>query len=1028
MDDDVEREVVVCDLANCVVTGLELARHHQRHPFIGDARAGEVVETAEHDPDQMVGEDGPAQDFGLVEAGAGTHGVRVAGWEQGSVVAVLAKLSAHSAMVSGMTNSQLLWSPAAASLWGKSCREDPATWLPLVQHLTDTTAIAGHLWDSWLPAHVKQRIESGLPAKAREGRVLVRWLAGIHDVGKSSPSFASQVPDLADRMRVFGATLPAVRTSEHRMAAHTVVGQIALEQWLKDEYDVKPRQRMTFGSVVGAHHGMPQTKATIDAVRRRPDLLGEGVWADTRTEILGNISWATGATDLLPSWGSVGIDVPTQMLVTGIVIVADWIASDESRFPYRDQPADSTERAARAWEELHLPPAWKPIATTRGASQLFTDRFPALGSSVRPLQSACYNIASSVQEPCLMILEAPMGQGKTEAALIAAEVLAERFGLGGVFFGLPSMATSNAVFNRVLDWIGQLPGEGATSTFLAHSKAELNEEYAGLVREAQIREVYDEADQTSRDTVVAVVESWLQGRKKGVLANFVVGTIDQALFAALSSKHLMLRHLALVGKIVVIDEVHAADDFMRVYLTRVLEWLAAYQVPVVLLSATLPSAQRHELMAAYLRGAGVDLPSADISIGYPTITVASPSEVGSHAIEGPMDVTRMTVQPLDDDLGTLMRLLDKSLSDGGCAAVIRNTVDRAQQAYLRLAEHFGAGQVVLVHSRFLASDRAIREAGLRHRLGRSGEDRPHRLIVVGTQVLEQSLDVDFDLMISDIAPIDLLLQRSGRLHRHKRTRPLGLEAPRMHLTGLVAWCDDGPVFDRGCSAVYHESRLLRACIALGLGRPENTVAAEIPADIRGLVEAGYDPDLAPPPEWSARLDRADLTLSQELADARKRARGYCLKEVPGVGAELHEPYSLATETNEDRQGGASVRDGDDGLEVLVVQRRDDGIHTMPGILEDSGVQVPEIGCPEPHVAKAIASSSLRLPRAMTGPWAIDRVIDALELSGFANWQQSGWLRGQLVLVLDEDMSADVAGFRLIYDRELGLTVTKEKTQ
>lgn len=918
------------------------------------------------------------------------------------------------------------WSAPAAAVWGKSSKDDLASWLPLVQHLTDAAAVAGYLWDHWLPAHVKRRIEAALPVEARDGRALVCWLTGVHDCGKASPAFSCQVMHLADRMRAFGADVPVIRTAEHRMASHALVGQIALEEWLQERYGAKPRQSKAFGGVVGAHHGMPQRSAVLSEVRRRRDLMGTGVWEEIRTEILDRMSDLTGVDDLLPHWCRTGIDVPAQMLVTGVVIVADWIASDENRFPYLDRPVPSGERAARAWAELALPPAWAVAETVSGPNALFGARFPAVGSSARPLQVASHEVAASVDGPCLMILEAPMGQGKTEAALMAAEVLAARFGLGGLFFGLPSMATSNAVFSRVLDWIEHLPGEGATSAFLAHSKAELDEEYAGLVHDAHVREVYDETEQTEPGTVIAIVDSWLQGRKKGVLANFVVGTIDQVLFASLSSKHLMLRHLALVGKVVVIDEVHAADDFMRVYLTRVLEWLGAYGVPVVLLSATLPSAQRRELVSAYrgVETAGGD----DEALGYPSITLATTVEVRHHPIAGSSSGTTVTVLPIGDEPDELGTLLESLLTGGGCAAVIRDTVDRAQQAYLRLAERFGTDQVVLVHSRFLAQDRAAREADLRHRLGPEGAARPQRLIVVGTQVLEQSLDVDFDVMVSDIAPIDLLLQRSGRLHRHRRDRPVGLESPRLYLTGIGGWGESGPVFDRGCVAVYREARLLRACLALGLAGPARA-AIEVPGDIRRLVESGYDVDLEAPAAWRERLGAADLKLAEELTSARARARTYCIDEVPVDGDELLDAYpSLTVETNEDRQGGASVRDGDDGLEVLVVRREGGEIRTMPGVLREEGVQIPAIGSPDPQVAKEIATSSVRLPAAMTGPWAIDRVIADLETHGFPNWQQSGWLRGQLVLVLDEDLTAEVAEFRLGYDHDLGLTVTKEDAQ
>lgn len=200
--------------------------------------------------------------------------------------------------------------------------------------------------------------------------------------------------------------------------------------------------------------------------------------------------------------------------------------------------------------------------------------------------------------PGVMVVEAPMGIGKTEAALAAAEVLAYRFHCGGLIVALPTMATTDAMFGRVLAWVRSLPSPHQLSMYLAHSKAALNDEAGTLPRHCA-GHLYDEQGKAS---AAAVAMGWLSGRKKGVLSTFVVATIDQVLFGALRSRHLALRHLALAGKVVIVDEVHAADAYMRAYLCRALQWLGAYGTPVVLLSATLPPDQREELLNAYESG------------------------------------------------------------------------------------------------------------------------------------------------------------------------------------------------------------------------------------------------------------------------------------------------------------------------------------------------------------------------------------------------------------------------------------------
>ena len=189
-----------------------------------------------------------------------------------------------------------------------------------------------------------------------------------------------------------------------------------------------------------------------------------------------------------------------------------------------------------------------------------------------------------------------MGEGRTEAALAAAEVLATRFGCGGVVFALPTMATADAMVDRFMRWL-PLAAQSAQPFFLAHSKSPLNPTLAAMKR---MSPAIGDRDGCGADVAVAL--EWLTGRKKGMLANFVVGTMDQVLFAGLRSRHLVLRHLALVGKVVVIDEVHAADVHMSVFLHDVLRWLGAYGVPIVPLSATLSPARRRGIAGRVRQG------------------------------------------------------------------------------------------------------------------------------------------------------------------------------------------------------------------------------------------------------------------------------------------------------------------------------------------------------------------------------------------------------------------------------------------
>nr|WP_165443905.1 DEAD/DEAH box helicase [Lachnoclostridium sp. Marseille-P6806] len=218
------------------------------------------------------------------------------------------------------------------------------------------------------------------------------------------------------------------------------------------------------------------------------------------------------------------------------------------------------------------------------------------------MQRKLIEAISSCKEPGLIILEAPMGCGKTEAALLAAEQLAYQTKRSGVFLGLPTQATSNGIFPRIKDWLQRVHEETheKMELRLLHGKAYLNEEYVNLTRVKR-----SDADESGEDSAFAVNE-WFSGKKTAIMDDFVVGTVDQFLLTALKQKHLALRHLAFAKKVVIIDEVHAYDAYMSQYLQMAIQWMAAYGVPVLLLSATLSESSRLELTKSYLRGLSVD--------------------------------------------------------------------------------------------------------------------------------------------------------------------------------------------------------------------------------------------------------------------------------------------------------------------------------------------------------------------------------------------------------------------------------------
>ncbi|MEU3654813.1 type I-E CRISPR-associated protein Cse1/CasA [Streptomyces sp. NPDC032161] len=955
-------------------------------------------------------------------------------------------------------------SPAARTAWGKHERATDE-WLPLWRHMADSAAVAGRLWDEWIPENVKELIAAPLPQRAADARHLAVFLACAHDIGKATPAFACQVEGLAHRMRRAGLDMPDQKQFgvDRRMAPHGLAGQFLIQEWLTERYGWSSRASGQFAIVAGGHHGTPPDHQQIHDLRSHPRLLrtrgqSEAVWRSVQYELLDACARRAGVEGRLEEWQSVRLSQPVQVVLTAIVIVSDWIASSSELFPYdpsswassgttktgRAEEGDGGEerRLRAAWAGLDLPGPWRPEEPEQDAADLFRDRFDLPdGAVIRPVQEETVRMARAMPAAGMLIIEAPMGEGKTEAAFAAAEILAARTGAGGCLIALPTRATGDAMFPRLLSWLKRLPSDGTRSVVLAHAKAALNEVWSGMTKAGTrtIAAVELDGDETlsapgeanSARPSGLHAHQWLRGRKKSLLASFAVGTIDQVLFAGLKSRHLALRHLAVAGKVVVIDEVHAYDAYMNTYLDRVLGWLAAYRVPVVMLSATLPVQRRRELAAAY---AGEETPEVAEALhlpddAYPLITAVSPGGVVRAARPAAASGrrTEVTVERLDDELSVLTDRLGRELRDGGCALVVRNTVDRVLEAAAHLRERFGTEAVTVTHSRFLAADRARKDTDLRERFG-PGSDRrptgPH--IVVASQVVEQSLDIDFDLLVTDLAPVDLMLQRVGRLHRHPRTRPPRLVAARCLVTGVEDWAADPPEPVKGSVAVYQGRHTLLRALAV-LGPHLDGAPLVVPDHISPLVQAAYDDRAVGPEHWAPALAEARHEYVKRLTDKRERANTFRLDPVRRAGRPIIGWLDgNAGDADDSRAGRAQVRDSDESLEVLVVQRREDGRLTTVDWLDGGrgGLDLPEHAPPVRRAAEAVAASALTLPRSLTHPGVIDRTIAELERFVVPAWQvkECPWLAGELLLVLDERCQTRLSDLEIHYSADDGLRV------
>ena len=517
-------------------------------------------------------------------------------------------------------------SSAARSVWAKTNWTNPGEapgWLPLSTHLDDAGAMAGLLWDRWLPLQVQHVIADGFAGGKEDARRLVTFLAAAHDIGKATPAFAVQAPVLAAQMRSLGLEMSVeVPREERRRLPHGLAGEAIIEDWLQVRHGWGRREAAALGVIVGGHHGVPpEPGASLTALTApRAHLLGTGTWRQVQVELLERSAARTGAVDRLAGWRSLRLTQQAQVAVTSIVVISDWLASNTDLFPLFESGAfpdeASGQRASSAWRRVNMPAPW--VATDDGATvdALLRSRFSFPAEiQARPVQRAAVDVAREMDLPGLMVIEAPMGEGKTEAALLAAEILAARSGAAGCFVALPTQATTDSMFLRVLAWLARVPDRrvasdaevhehAARAIYLAHGKARLNPVFRELNTPGNGVGIGDENGMggVARHSADVYVNWWMSDARKGPLADFVVGTIDQLLFMGLKARYLALRHLAMARKVVVIDEIHAYDAYMNVYLERALEWLGAYHVPVIMLSATLPPAARLRLAQAYRSG------------------------------------------------------------------------------------------------------------------------------------------------------------------------------------------------------------------------------------------------------------------------------------------------------------------------------------------------------------------------------------------------------------------------------------------
>ncbi len=933
---------------------------------------------------------------------------------------------------------------------GKSSKNSDGSWLPLLQHLRDTSGIAEKLWDEWVPGSVKDCIASGSSLDKKSsfafeemGR-LCKFLAFSHDIGKLTKSFVLRIsgflPLQYEKFSGAGLDLSKVLNNPY-YPHHSLASEIILV-----EFGASPG----VASVVGAHHGKPQSDpdgcgivfknetqksnfwgsqehiykaAWILILHEALTFCGylsvsDGFCCNVNSEVYRNLGkieeLVRNAIDALPV-----IDKNAQVLLTAIIEMSDWIASNEHYFPLlpEDKFIAAEGRVERAWSKIEFPSFWRgDFGYKRYNKDIFENEF---GFEPNFLQDEVIKLANGIEQPGIFIIEAPMGAGKTEAALAAAEIFRSKVGAGGLFFGLPTQATANGLFVRISKWAeyqsGNTEEERILNISLLHGSAELNEDYAAFEGGNSL-----------------VVHDWFSGKKQALLSNFAVGTVDQFLMAALKQKYFMLRMLGLASKVIVIDECHAYDAYMNCYMDRVIRWMGAYGTPVIILSATLPAKRREELVLAYL-GRKSFYANTDykwhISRDYPLITYTDGSDICQRQINWAEVQRKVAVVriPAKDIMG----MLCKYLKDGGCAGIIFNSVKKAQKFAKALQNDFPEAETILIHSYFTAQDRRDIETEILRRLGKkSGINDRNKLIVVGTQILEQSLDIDFDVMFTELCPMDLLLQRIGRLHRHKqrdKERPEVLKKAKC----FVVFNDDGKM-DAASTKIYGSWLLFRTDAKL-------PASIDLPASIPCLIQDVYSEVIDCQPENISDIDyqRAKEIYVNKLSNMSSKADVFRLGEPSESGGSNLYFGSVMTGMLDgvnfdigDKRAEVAVRDGISGFEVIVLVKRSDEVCFVSW---QGGESVAYNSVPDAAEIEKILRQRVRLPMEILGYAGerFDDVIKELEiktLKVFEEWQYVRRLSGELVLLLDENFETELCGYKIKYTLQSGMEYERRKNE
>ena len=837
----------------------------------------------------------------------------------------------------------------ARKLWAKSSPVSKSLW----NHMIDSGTCGAAIANDYRFSCAVQLLEDLLEISKDETVRLIAYVAAIHDCyGKTHPAFQKKSSE--DALPFYAASLISQVRDHEKNYRHEKYGEKCFYEQIARFSSIPTEIARIIGSVIGLHHQGKKGHCENPKIHKEK-------WIE-----MGNHLHQMAIGLFQPPFEKLNNCIHFDacvVILSAFVILADWIASST--------PFDSIEAET---DKVYYEKA-KEIAkeTIEKYGLHSTGEFPAVEDysalwpfltedKLRNVQRAVMNEAWPDAE--LTIIEAPMGEGKTEVGAFYAARLCYQKNKPGVYFALPTAATSNQMYGRIHQML----------SYAQRTQPKLMHGMAWLVQTEAIETWGDNSKEDAENW------DWLRPMRKAMLAESGVGTVDQAMMAALQIRYSCLRMLGLAGKVLVIDEIHAYDAYMSSIIERLLQWCKVLRVPVVMLSATLTANKRKALIETV--GAHLE----EVNHAYPLITQVKGGQVKQLEVHGTAKSGRFQFTPVNtwNNPSAIAAAALKKVSNGGCLCVMMNTVAEAQKVYIELTKQVSDHtKLHLFHARMKAGDRDKVEKNCVELFGKDASRRPEKAILVCTQVVEQSMDLDFDGMISCIAPIDLLLQRAGRVHRHVRTnRPSVLSEPVIdvlvpEIVDYDAYGASGMVYDPWLLMQTH--RFLPASVG-------------VPDGIRLAIEQVY----AEPTD-----------VSEEWARMKFREKQNCYQ---AKSCELPSPDPLEF-------FGWNLSDGvfdvEEQSDLVTAKTRLSEPTVRIALLDNTLLEKAKVPCPSATVAKEVLMNSFTI-----------RADDA-EVKDYAKGSR---LLRDVILIDENTLPVRIGNKMLDYDSVLGAVVKRGENE